>query len=100
MSPTGRVTNLYSFCAQTDCTDGQNSGAELVQATDGNFYGTTQGSHYHSSNSAIFSISPEGTFTRLYTFNKNTLLAANGGLVQATDGSFFGTTGFGFASCS
>jgi len=32
---------LYSFCAQSACTDGYGP-VGLVQATDGNFYGTTE----------------------------------------------------------
>jgi uncharacterized repeat protein (TIGR03803 family) len=38
----GKITTLYSFCSQTDCTDGASPSAGLIQATDGNFYGTTE----------------------------------------------------------
>jgi uncharacterized repeat protein (TIGR03803 family) len=41
MTPSGDFTTLYSFCSQTSCTDGQNPYAGLVQADDGNLYGTT-----------------------------------------------------------
>src|SRR5260370_14143398 len=37
----GVLTTLYSFCAQANCVDGSYPEAGLVQATDGNFYGTT-----------------------------------------------------------
>jgi uncharacterized repeat protein (TIGR03803 family) len=37
----GTLATLYSFCAQTDCTDGADPEAELVQGTNGKFYGTT-----------------------------------------------------------
>jgi uncharacterized repeat protein (TIGR03803 family) len=37
----GKLTTLYSFCAQAGCTDGANPYGGLVQATDGTFYGTT-----------------------------------------------------------
>src|SRR5271166_4961534 len=38
--PAQTFTTLYRFCAQTDCKDGAGA-AGLVQATDGNLYGTT-----------------------------------------------------------
>jgi uncharacterized repeat protein (TIGR03803 family) len=41
MTPSGDFTPLYSFCSQTSCVDGQNPYAGLVQADDGNLYGTT-----------------------------------------------------------
>ena len=37
ITPSGTLTTLYSF----DVTDGADPDAGLVQATDGNFYGTT-----------------------------------------------------------
>jgi uncharacterized repeat protein (TIGR03803 family) len=43
ITPAGALTNLYNFCAQTGCSDGANPYAGLIQATDGNFYGTTEG---------------------------------------------------------
>jgi uncharacterized repeat protein (TIGR03803 family) len=41
VTPDGSFTSLYSFCAATNCTDGENPWAGLLQDTDGNFYGTT-----------------------------------------------------------
>ena len=41
MTPAGTLTGLYSFCSQSSCTDGDSPFGGLVQATDGNFYGTT-----------------------------------------------------------
>jgi uncharacterized repeat protein (TIGR03803 family) len=41
ITPGGDLTTLYSFCSETSCTDGQNPYAGLVQAADGNLYGTT-----------------------------------------------------------
>src|ERR1017187_936193 len=41
ITPTGTLTNLYSFCSLSGCTDGQLPYAGLVQATDGDFYATT-----------------------------------------------------------
>jgi len=41
ITPEGALTTLYSFCALPDCADGSEPLAGLIQATDGNFYGTT-----------------------------------------------------------
>src|ERR1700722_7740592 len=40
LTPKGKYTLFYSFCAQSGCTDGAN-GEWLTQGTDGNFYGQT-----------------------------------------------------------
>jgi uncharacterized repeat protein (TIGR03803 family) len=41
ITPQGTLTTLYNFCSEANCLDGENPYAGLVQATDGNFYGTT-----------------------------------------------------------
>jgi uncharacterized repeat protein (TIGR03803 family) len=41
ITPSGTLTTLYNFCSQSNCTDGDEPLAGLVQGTDGNFYGTT-----------------------------------------------------------
>ena len=41
ITPGGTFNVLYSFCSQTGCADGESSYSGLIQATDGNFYGTT-----------------------------------------------------------
>jgi uncharacterized repeat protein (TIGR03803 family) len=42
ITPGGDFTLLYSFCSLTNRADGQHPTAGLVQATEGNFYGTTE----------------------------------------------------------
>lgn len=41
ITPKGKLTTLYNFCGDTNCSDGNEVLAGLVQGTDGNFYGTT-----------------------------------------------------------
>ncbi len=48
MTPSGSLTALYSFCAETNCVDGNGALGTLLQANDGNFYGTTEGGGTHN----------------------------------------------------
>jgi uncharacterized repeat protein (TIGR03803 family) len=95
MTPNNILTRLYSFCHQTDC--GQLPLAGLVEATDGNLYGTTElGGSFNSG--TLFEIVPQGAST-LHSFCAHTRCSdgkyPDGGLVQATDGNFYGTTAGG-----
>ena len=89
ITPAGTLTTLHSF----DYTDGEYPlGGGLVQATDGNFYGTTsEGANGYGT---VFKITPTGTLTTLHSFHV-TDGAYPEALVQATDGNFYGTTSFG-----
>ena len=100
----GKLTTLYSFCAKTDCTDGANPSAGLIQATDGNLYGTTfsGGSNETPCNGGcgtIFRITTAGAFTTLYNFCSKSGCADGSqpqeGLVQHTNGTLYGTTYYG-----
>jgi len=86
ITPSGAFTTLHSF----NGTDGANPESRLIQATDGNFYGTTSmgGAYYRGT---VFKITPEGTLTTLYSFD-GTDGAYPVGLIQATNGNFYGTT--------
>jgi uncharacterized repeat protein (TIGR03803 family) len=88
-APAQTFTTLFSF----DCTDGCGPVAGLIQATDGNLYGTT---YYGGSGSygTIFKITPSGTLTTLFSFD-DTDGSEPLGLIQATDGNFYGTTRIG-----
>jgi len=89
VTPNGELTTLYSFCAQAGCPDGAGPNAGLVQASDGNFYGTSGGGSGKSG--TIFKITPEGTLTTLHSFN-GADGSSPGPLIQATNGNFYGTT--------
>jgi uncharacterized repeat protein (TIGR03803 family) len=97
LTPSGALTTLYSFCTQANCSDGANPGAGLVQATDGNFYGTaadagdTRCNHPYGCGT-IFKITRAGNFVTLHRFDSTEGTCPTAGLVQAIDGNFYGTT--------
>ncbi len=104
ITPSGTLTTLHSFCSKPDCTDGAIPYAGLIQGTDGNLYGTTfaGGANTTSCNAGcgtVFQITTAGKFTTLYNFcsqaNCADGSAPQGGLVQATNGTFYGTTYYG-----
>ncbi|HEV2320433.1 MAG TPA: choice-of-anchor tandem repeat GloVer-containing protein [Verrucomicrobiae bacterium] len=86
ISTNGSFTTLYSFTGGGDSAD---PAAGLIQAKDGNLYGTTTG---YSDNGAIFRITTGGTLTVIYSFSGGSD-GANpyGALVQANDGNLYGT---------
>lgn len=96
MTPSGEVTTLYQFCSMAKCTDGFNPVAGLIQATDANFYGTTQyGGSFGVSPSGmgygtVFQITPTGTLITLHSFDGTDGMLPQGGLVQGTDGNLYG----------
>jgi uncharacterized repeat protein (TIGR03803 family) len=107
MTPAGVTTTLYNFCSQTNCPDGEAPNA-LLRASDGNFYGTTAlggtSTTCTGGCGTVFKITSTGTLTTLYSFCSLTGCkdgaAPFSGLVQGTDGNFYGTTGYGGANNS
>jgi uncharacterized repeat protein (TIGR03803 family) len=100
INPSGTLTTLYNFCSQTNCTDGSYPSGGLLQATDGNFYGTTfmggvgDAQYCNGGCGTVFKISTKGVFTSIHNF---TGFAAEGSgpsaaLIQARNGNFYGTT--------
>jgi uncharacterized repeat protein (TIGR03803 family) len=117
----GSLTTLFSF----NGINGANPVAPLIQATDGNFYGTTAGGGntnslnmanpngsggisggiFANGSGTIFKITPSGAFTTIYSFAPVThgpggYINADGAaptaaLLQGVDGNFYGTTLFG-----
>jgi uncharacterized repeat protein (TIGR03803 family) len=90
----GTLTTIYNFCSVASCRDGSSPDAGLIQANDGNFYGTTNSGGAHNQGT-IFSITPGGVLTTLHSFAASDGDQPFGGLLQATDGVFYGATHYG-----
>jgi uncharacterized repeat protein (TIGR03803 family) len=97
ITASGEMTTLHNFSG----SDGAAPEGALVLATDGNFYGTTYagGAYGHGT---IFEVTTAGTLTTLYSFCGESQCPDGdgpaGGLIQASDGKFYGTTVYGGAN--
>ena len=80
---------LHTFAT----SDGASPYCTLIQGSDSNFYGTTE---YGGANNmgTVFRISPNGIYAILYSFGSqpNDGVNPEAGLVQGSDGNFYGTT--------
>ena len=91
LSPGGVSANLHSFHGGSNPNGGYPQ-ANLIQGTDGWLYGTTTGGG-NSGAGTVFRISTNGAYTTLYSFTGGTDGASpQAGLLQASDGNFYGTT--------
>ena len=101
ITPSGTLTTLYSFCSVGRCADGTYPIGAQVQATDGNFYGTTYGGGANLSGT-VYRITPHGALTTLYSFCPASGCADGlfpaAALVQDGDGKFYGSTNEGGTS--
>jgi len=90
MSPDGTLVNLHTF---TGGTDGGQPNA-LVQGTDGDFYGTTAVNTIGPFQfyGLIIKITPSGQVSPLYMLNTADGHYPSAGLIQASDGNFYGMT--------
>lgn len=101
----GTLTTIYNFCEQLNCTDGYLPRGSLIQAADGNLYGITfYGGTYKTDSptyGTVFKITTAGELTTLYNFC-SLADCADGypptGIMQATDGHFYGATYWGGGS--
>jgi len=119
VTPTGSLTTLYSFCkAGALCADGAQPLAGVLQGSDGNFFGTTTGGGIAGTSDTcgngglgggvytcgtVFKLTPSGQLTTLYTFcSQIVVIGGNSfcgdgsnpveGLIQDSEGNFYGTT--------
>jgi uncharacterized repeat protein (TIGR03803 family) len=92
MTPADKLTLLHSF---TGSSDGSMPIGALVQASDGNLYGTCYSGGANGTGTA-FRITTKGVFTKIYDFAAeaapgNIGYLPKAGLIQAADGNLYGT---------
>jgi uncharacterized repeat protein (TIGR03803 family) len=99
VTPAGKLSDLYSFCAQNNCADGAYPLSGLALGSDGNFYGTTNQGGNNSYSGTIFKMTIGGKLTTLYSFCPAGGNCTDGqypnGLIQASNGNFYGTASNG-----
>jgi uncharacterized repeat protein (TIGR03803 family) len=91
ISLSGAFTSRHSFTN----ADGESPRAGLVQASDGNLYGTTAYGGTFAGHGTVYRITPAGVLTNLHTFRGNEGTALEGTLIEGPNGILYGTTAGG-----
>lgn len=87
ITPEGAFSVLHTFSGR----DGINPLGQLVQANDGNIYGTTMAGGANGLGT-IFRIGPGGNFALLLSFDSEQGTHPTAGLILASDGNLYGNT--------
>jgi uncharacterized repeat protein (TIGR03803 family) len=87
ISLAGTLTTLHNF----DYTEGAEPIAALIQATDGNFYGTTYSGGTGGGWGTVFKVTSGGTVTTIHSFSGSDGAQPYGPVAQATNGNLYGT---------
>jgi uncharacterized repeat protein (TIGR03803 family) len=102
ITASGTFATLHVFCAVgVTCNDGSGLTSGLIQAADGNFYGTAYGGGPEggclplSGGGTFFQLTPSGTETTPAIFCQPNGFNPNSALVQAANGNFYSTTAGG-----
>lgn len=92
ITPEGQFSVIHKFGRN----EGGDTQAGLTRGKDGNFYGVTR-SGGAAEGGTVFKVTPSGALTTLHNFVKGSDDGwyPEGGLIQASDGSFYGTTSSG-----
>jgi len=97
ITPAGALTVLYNF----DSTHGASIYAPLLQGSDGNFYGTARTGGTKNNGGVVFKLTKanKAKFSVLYNFDATGAtpdgVRPYAGLIQASDGNFYGTASAG-----
>ncbi|HEX4122847.1 MAG TPA: choice-of-anchor tandem repeat GloVer-containing protein [Verrucomicrobiae bacterium] len=93
ISTNGTFTRLHTFSGP----DGLIPYAALILGSDGNLYGTTDSGGSNGGYGTVFQMTTNGVVTTLHAFNGSDGSTPTAALVQASDGSLYGTTTKGAA---
>jgi uncharacterized repeat protein (TIGR03803 family) len=88
ITPKGNLTTLFEFDGDLH---GCNPVAPLIQAADGNLYGTTKLGGAHRTGT-VFKMTLSGTVTLPHSFDSGCSYQPQVALIQGSDGNFYGTT--------
>jgi uncharacterized repeat protein (TIGR03803 family) len=98
LTSSGKESVLYSFCSQTNCTDGAQPYAEQVLFdAKGNMYGTTM-SRGINGGGTVFKLAANGKEKTVYNFCATGCTSGEGphpGLIADRKGNLYGTTAAG-----
>ena len=101
MTIAGDLTTIHRFCTDFPCSDGNSPSAGLIQATDENFYGTTEAGGVSNCTPLgspcgnVFRVTAGGPMVTLHTFSGPDGEIPRAALLQGTDGNLYGSTGSG-----
>jgi uncharacterized repeat protein (TIGR03803 family) len=99
ITPTGELTLLYSLCSRPNCKDGAYGNSPIIQASNGNLYGTTGGGGTLGGG-VIYELSLSRNYKIIHNFcDSNNGACPEGSfptsVVQDANGNFFGTAATG-----
>ena len=87
-----KLTTNGTLTSFNGITDGHRPSGNLLLASDGNFYGTTEAGRDTNAFGSIFKMTSGGTLTTILDFNGTNGDYPHGDLVQANDGTIYGRT--------
>jgi uncharacterized repeat protein (TIGR03803 family) len=92
VSPTGDLTTLFSFCAQSDCTDGADPVTPPIQTANGIIFGTTTYGGKYSAGT-VYALTTREHLVTIHSFQPvEPGSVAPTALIQGADGNFYGLT--------